>query len=108
LDSVGPRSWWRVAALAAEGDVAVFEWWHPFFAPALAAVATLLGRRGVPTIVVCHNLEPHEPMPGGALLARLALARAAAFVVQSSGDAARLRARYPSRPIALVLPPAEA
>jgi len=108
LDSIGPRSWWRVARAAAESDVALFEWWHPFFAPALITVATVLRRRRVPTIVVCHNLEPHEPMPGGRLLARIALARADAFVAQSSADASVLRARHPTRPVALVLPPAEA
>jgi D-inositol-3-phosphate glycosyltransferase len=108
LDSIGPRSWARVAAAAADADAALFEWWHPFFAPAFAAIATLLDRRGVPTIVVCHNLEPHEPIPGGSVVARLALGRADAFVAQSSVDAARLRARYPARPVALVLPPAEA
>jgi len=107
LDSIGPRSWWRVAALAAESDVALFEWWHPFFAPVLASIATWLRRRGVPTLVLCHNLEPHEPMPGGALLARFALGRAAGFIVQSSADAARLRARYPGRPVTLMLHPAE-
>jgi glycosyltransferase involved in cell wall biosynthesis len=107
LDSIGPRSWWRVAALAAESDVALFEWWHPFFAPALASVATLLRRRGVPMLVLCHNLEPHEPMPGGALLARMALGRAAGFIVQSSADATRLRESYPGRPVTLMLHPAE-
>ncbi|MBI3769326.1 MAG: glycosyltransferase family 4 protein [Deltaproteobacteria bacterium] len=108
LDSIGPRSWARVAAAAADADAALFEWWHPFFAPAFAAIATLLRRRGVPTIVVCHNLEPHEPIPGGSVVARLALGRADAFVAQSSDAAARLRARHPARPVALVLPPAEA
>ncbi len=33
---------------------------------------------------LCHNLEPHEPMPGAAILTRLALGRAAGFLVQSS------------------------
>jgi glycosyltransferase involved in cell wall biosynthesis len=108
LDSLGPRSWVRVAAAAADADAVLFEWWHPFFAPAFAAIATLLRRRGVPTIVVCHNLEPHEPIPGGRALARFALARADAFMAQASGDAARLRSRHPSRPVTLVLPPAEA
>ena len=108
LDSLGVRSWARVAAAARDADAALFEWWHPFFAPAFAAIATLLRRRGVPTTAICHNLEPHEPIPGGSLVARLALGRADAFVAQSSADAARLRARYPSAPVALVLPPSEA
>lgn len=108
LDSLGPRSWVRVADAARGADAALFEWWHPFFAPALVALAILLRRRGVPTIAVCHNLEPHEPIPGGALVARLALAQAAGFVVQSGLDAARIRARRPNAPVALVLHPAEA
>jgi D-inositol-3-phosphate glycosyltransferase len=108
LDSLVPASWRRVAAAAAEADAALVQWWHPFFAPPLAAVARHLGRLGVPALFVCHNLEPHEPMPGGRWLARLALDRAAGFVAQSARDAARLRARHPARPIALVLPPAAA
>ena len=91
LDSIGPRSWAAVARRAASADAAIIEWWHPFFAPALATITALLRRRGVPTIFICHNLEPHEPVPAGASLAALALRRAAGFVVQSAADAARLR-----------------
>ncbi len=106
LDSVGPASWLVVARRAAEAEVAVVEWWHPFFAPAFGAIAALLHRRGVPTIFVCHNLDPHEPMPGGGWLAARALGRADAFVAQSGRDAARLRRTHPGRPVAVVLPPA--
>lgn len=108
LDSVGPRSWLSVVARAASADVAVVEWWHPFFAPALGVITAMLRRRGVPTIFVCHNLDPHEPVPGGAWLAAQALAQAAGFVAQSARDGARLSARHPDRPVAIVLPPAEA
>ena len=107
LDSIGPRSWARVAAAAAGCDAAVFEWWHPFFAPAFVAITSLVHRRGVPMIAFCHNLEPHEPVPAGRVVARLALGRADAFVVQSSSEAAVLRARYPGRPVACIAHPAE-
>jgi len=105
LDSIGPASWWRTARAAAAADVALCEWWHPFFAPALATVAARLARRGVPTLFVCHNLAPHEPVPGGALLTRLALGRAAGFVAHAAADAAVLRGAYPGRPVTVLVPP---
>lgn len=108
LDSVGPASWRAVTNRAAGADVALVEWWHPFFAPALGIIAGRLRRRNVPTLFVCHNLEPHEPVPAGKRLAGWALGRAAGFVAQSAADAARLGAAYPGRPVRIVLPPAEA
>lgn len=107
LDSLGPLSWRAVVDRAATADVAVVEWWHPFFAPALGTIAAWLRRRGVPTVFVCHNLDPHEPVPGGAWLARRALAQAAGFVAQSGRDAERLRTTHPGRPVVVLLPPAE-
>jgi D-inositol-3-phosphate glycosyltransferase len=108
LDSVGPGSWRVVSDRAAGADVALVEWWHPFFAPALGTIAGRLRRRKVPTLFVCHNLEPHEPVPAGQWLAAWALGRAAGFVAQSAADAARLGAAYRGRPVRVVLPPAEA
>lgn len=108
LDSVGPASWRAVVDRAAGADVALVEWWHPFFAPALGTIAGRLRRRGVPTLFVCHNLEPHEPVPAGQWLARWALRRAGGFVAQSAADAARVGVAYPGRPVRIVLPPAEA
>lgn len=108
LDSLDPRTWFAVARRAASADVALVEWWHPFFAPATATIAAVLRRRGIPTLYVCHNLEPHEPVPAGQWLVGVALRRAAAFVAQSAADAGRLRTAYPGRPVQIVLPPAEA
>ncbi len=108
LDSLGPRTWLATAKRAAAAEVALVEWWHPFFAPALAVVTALLRRRGVPAVFICHNLEPHERIPGGGSLAALALGRAAGFIAQSGADAAELSRRYPGRPVRTLLPPAEA
>ena len=107
LDSLGPWSWWQVAAAAGANEAAIVEWWHPFFAPGLAVIAALLRRRGVPTSFICHNLEPHERVPGGGVLASLALGRAAGFVAQSVADAAHLATLYPGRPVRVLFPPAE-
>ena len=104
LDSMRPSTW-AAAADAVDADVAIVEWWHPFFAPALATVLDRLAARGVRSIVVCHNLEPHERFPGSAVLARRVFARADAFVTSSERDAGRLRDAHPGRPIAVVVPP---
>lgn len=65
LDSIGPWSWWSTARrLAAwRPDAVVFMYWMPFFAPAYAAVAWWLRRRGVRVLAVVHNALPHERRP---------------------------------------------
>src|SRR3954447_18346781 len=104
LDSIRPSTW-AASADAVDADVAICEWWHPFFAPAIASVIDRLAARGVPTIIVCHTLEPHERFPFSGTLARRVLTRAAAFVVSSERDARRLRAELPHRRVAVVVPP---
>lgn len=65
LDSIDPRTWWQTAdALRAWGaDIVVLQRWHPFFAPALAAVASRLRRSGVRVCWMVHNARPHEGWP---------------------------------------------
>ena len=67
LDTCWPPSWWRTARHVADGrpDAALFQYWMPFFAPAYGAVARLLRRRGIPSLAVVHNAEPHERFPLG-------------------------------------------
>ncbi len=66
LDSLDPRSWRRAAAGIAEfrPDALLMQWWHPFFAPAYASLASRLRRRSAaPLLVLCHNVFPHERFP---------------------------------------------
>lgn len=65
LDSCDPRTWRRAAAWLADArpDVVVLQRWHPFFAPALATVASVLRRAGARIVWMVHNARPHE---GGA------------------------------------------
>src|SRR4051794_24300018 len=69
IDSCAPWTWPRAAAWLAgwAPDVVVAQRWHPFFAPALAAVAARARGRGARVVWMLHNARPHE---GRALLWR--------------------------------------
>ncbi len=88
LDPLRPSTWRRAAERAAEfrPDLAVFQWWHPFFGPAFGSVARRLAKRGVPSAFVCHNVLPHEKTPVDRFLARRALREAASFLLHSETD----------------------
>ncbi|MFN3596986.1 MAG: glycosyltransferase [Rubricoccaceae bacterium] len=102
LDSVGPRSWRRVArALAADGTEAVlFPYWLSFFAPMWGALARALRRQGVPAVGIVHNARSHERRPGERLAARYALGRTRGLLVLSDqvrADVEALRLGVPVR-----------
>jgi D-inositol-3-phosphate glycosyltransferase len=93
LDSLAPWTWWASAGRICDwpADAALLHSWHPFFAPALATLAWRLERAGIPALVLCHNVQPHEPtVVDRALLAAL-YRTARRFVVQASSEATALR-----------------
>ncbi|HEX5133430.1 MAG TPA: glycosyltransferase [Candidatus Krumholzibacteria bacterium] len=89
IDSINPFSWRRAAdaVVAFRPGVVVFQWWHPFFAPAFRAMCRRIRRRSDARIVfLCHNVLPHESNPLDRMLVRWGLGGADAFVVQSRED----------------------
>jgi glycosyltransferase involved in cell wall biosynthesis len=62
LSPLDPRTWIRafreIAPFAP--DAAVIQWWNPFFAPAMGALAAMLKMAGIKTVFECHNVFPHE------------------------------------------------
>jgi len=97
LDPLYPWTWWQTARRIAEWkpDVVIFQWWTTFWAPAFAALAFLLRRRGVKVLFVIHNVMPHEPRPWDRWLAYLALRQGHHFLVQTAREKERLLSLLP-------------
>lgn len=83
LDPYAPRSWRDTAHSIREWvpDVLVVQYWNPLHAPALRAL--LAGARPAVRAVVCHNVAPHEWMPGAGCAVRQVLGAADAVVFHS-------------------------
>jgi glycosyltransferase involved in cell wall biosynthesis len=101
-----PDSWWRVGHLLRDRDVVVLVHVVPAVVPALLTVLRALGSGSRPrTVVVAHNVLPHEPHAGAAALVRSLLARADTVVVHSDEQAALARQLGAKDVAAVDLPP---
>ena len=97
LDPLYPWTWWQTACRIAKWkpDVVIIQWWTTFWAPAFAALAFLLRRRGVKVLFVIHNVMPHEQRPWDRWLAHLALRQGHHFLVQTAREKERLLSLLP-------------
>lgn len=102
LAPLSPRSWRRTIRRVREinPDLAVFQWWHPFFGPAFGSVARGLakGSSPIPTCFVCHNVQPHESSFVDTKLSRYAFSPISTFLVHSQLDRENLESICPGRP----------
>jgi glycosyltransferase involved in cell wall biosynthesis len=107
LDTCWPPSWLRTArrVAALQPDAVLFQYWMPFFAPSYGAVARLLRRRGIPSLAVVHNAEPHERFPLGRPLTRFFLRACAGHLALSEAVAKNLRTLAPGAPVRRVAHP---
>lgn len=87
IDSMNPLTWSAAGRMAADAapDVTIIQWWLPFFGPCLGRVASIARRRSK-VVFLCHNVLPHERMPGGKNLALAALRHGDGFIVHSRDD----------------------
>lgn len=97
LDPLNPLSWRRACKAIRDfaPDVAVIEWWNPFFAPLTGALARRLHRGRIPCLMECHNVLPHERSRLDAALTRYALSPLSHFITHSQEDRANLLALLP-------------
>ena len=99
VDCLSPRTWLRAAATARAfaPDVVIAQYWTPI---AAAAIRVVLSRAGTAKrVVVCHNVLPHERIPGGLGVARWLLRRCDGVIFHSRhvmDRAAVLGCRSPS------------
>lgn len=99
LDAVNPFTWHAtVQHISAIGcELAVFDWWTLFWAPAIALMALALRRRGIRVAFICHNLFDHDAGRAKRALARCLLKPANAYLVHSNEQAATLRHAFPHK-----------
>lgn len=73
-------------------DLIILQWWHPYFAPCYRILIKSLKRhgKGLPVLMVCHNVYPHERFPLDRFLTGYALKGADYYLVQSGKDEADL------------------
>ena len=89
LRPLWPPSWLHAARMvrAAQPDLVLAQWWVPYFAPSMRAVASLVARSNIRLAFICHNVLPHD---GGGMidrvLVRWALGKADAWIVHSGAD----------------------
>lgn len=90
-----PRSWWRLARSPA--DVLHIQHWSAPLACYLWPVARMAALKGKRIVVTVHNPQPHERIPGAAILENRLFAIADALIVHGQRGADVLSARMGSR-----------
>jgi glycosyltransferase involved in cell wall biosynthesis len=93
IDSINPFTWIRAGIRAArlKSGLTIVQWWHPYFAPAIVTICSLLKILSRTKIIfICHNVVPHETSPLDRLLSSAAFLTAHAFIVQSEEDRGNL------------------
>jgi len=107
IDSINPFTWVRAGFRIArwKPDLTVVQWWHPYFAPALVKICSILRMFSSTKIVfICHNVVPHETSPLDRALTSMAFLAPHAYVVQSQEDRRNLlrirkKAKVTSHPL---------
>jgi glycosyltransferase involved in cell wall biosynthesis len=93
-----PWSWFAAGRRLRSTDLVVFALLTPIQVPAYLVMLVALGRARR-TVVLCHNVLPHERRPGDVLLTRTLLRRAGAALVHSPDQAAQVRTLAPRTPV---------
>src|ERR1700691_3375774 len=98
-----PDGWFAAGRRLRSADLVVFALLTPLQVPAyltiLAGLSAGPKRRRPRTVVICHNVLPHERRPGDVALTRMLLSNAGTVLVHSPGQAAQARELAPGTPV---------
>jgi glycosyltransferase involved in cell wall biosynthesis len=88
-----PRTWRDALRRVVDFDsrVVVLPWLHPVMTPPYQYLLRHMPKR-VTRVVICHNVMPHEPVPGARWLSRAALRHADLLVTHAPQQREELRA----------------
>jgi glycosyltransferase involved in cell wall biosynthesis/SAM-dependent methyltransferase len=102
-----PASWWFTGRRLAEADLVLFAHVIPLQVPALLAVLAGMRSNGTQakTVVVAHNVLPHEPNPGDEFLVAKLFGAVDGVVVHSAEQATLAHTHGAHRVVVADLPP---
>lgn len=82
-----PAGWARWGKRLRSYDRLVFVWWVPTIqGPVYWGMFKALGKKCPSSVLICHNVLPHEPRPGDKKLARTVMNRCARIIVHSAAQ----------------------
>ena len=87
ISSINPLTWNKTVHYVhhIKPDLIIFQYWHPFFAPAFTSIARKIKRLINSRIIInCNNVFPHEKMYLGNLLSKKFFKYADHFVVMAN------------------------
>jgi glycosyltransferase involved in cell wall biosynthesis len=96
-----PDSWWHTGTAARPADLTIITLVTPIHVPAYLTALQARGRRGR-TVVIAHNVMPHEARPGDRLLVTRLLRRADGLLVHAQAQADVAASLDPDLPRAVV------
>ena len=64
----------------------IIQWWHPYFAPCVKILTSVIKRAGIEVVFICHNVFPHERFPFDKKLTRMALKSGDKYILHAKGE----------------------
>lgn len=86
INSINPFTWFKAAKYikSLKPDIVIFDWWNPFFGPALFTISKLIKRELKNKIIfITENVISHEGRFIDRVLTKIGLKNASSFIVLS-------------------------